>query len=347
MPRITRGRDGFTLIELLVVIAIIGVLMGLLLPAVQSAREAARRMQCTNNLRQLGLGLINYESANGAFPPKSIQTGVGTNIPTTAYDWGTSARLLPFLEQGAMFDGINFNFKYLDPSDATIGAMSINIFLCPSEPNPEPILFRGYYYGVNNYAWCVGDWYVYGGMDGPTTRSAFATNRSRRVAEILDGTSQTIFASEVKTYQPQLRHCFGDGSGGTFPNLSNPNANPDQASSLAFLTSDSTFGHCTMIAEGHTRWVKGDSYHGGFTTALTPNTKVVGSQNLDLDLTSIDEDDGGPTYAAITARSYHPGGVNSLFGDGSVRFVKSSISPATWRALGTIRGNEVVSSDAY
>src|SRR4051812_21500043 len=108
-------RRGFTPIELLVVIAIIGVLIALVLPAVQAAREAARRVQCTNNLKQLGLGLMNYESTNGAFPPKSIQTGVGTNIPTTAFDWGTSARILPFMEQGAIFDSINFSFKYLDP----------------------------------------------------------------------------------------------------------------------------------------------------------------------------------------------------------------------------------------
>jgi prepilin-type processing-associated H-X9-DG protein len=103
-----------------------------------------------------------------------------------------------------------------------------------------------------------------------------------------------------------------------------------------------------MIAEGHTRWVKGDSYHGGFTTVLPPNTIARGGpQQLDLDLASIDEDDGGPTYAAITSRSYHPGGVNVLFGDGSVKFVKSSIHWTTWRALGTIGGGEVVSSDAF
>ncbi|WP_165223972.1 DUF1559 domain-containing protein [Aquisphaera insulae] len=340
-------RRGFTLIELLVVIAIIAVLIALLLPAVQAAREAARRIQCTNNLKQLGLGLMNYESMSGAFPPKSIQTGVGTNIPTTAFDWGTSARLLPFMEQGAMFNAINFSFKYLAPSEATVGGMTVAVLLCPSEPNTQRLLFRGYYYGVNSYAWCVGDWYVYGGMNGPDTRSAFATNRSRRIADITDGSSQTVFAAEVRTYQPQLRHCFPEGSGGTFPNLSSPSIVPDVASSLAFITSPSTFGQCQMIAEGHTRWVKGDSYHGGFTTALPPNTSVIGPQGLDLDLASIDEDDGGPTYAAITSRSYHPGGVNVLFGDGRIQFIKGSINGTVWRALGTIRGGEVVSSDSY
>ncbi|WP_422929714.1 DUF1559 domain-containing protein [Singulisphaera sp. PoT] len=343
----TRRQRGFTLIELLVVIAIIAVLIGLLLPAVQAAREAARRIQCTNNLKQLGLGMMNYETVNGAFPPKSIQTGIGTNIPATAFDWGTSARLLPFMEQGAMFNTINFSFKYLAPAEATVGSMTLNVLLCPSEPRRQPILFRGYYYGVNSYAWCVGDWYVYGGMNGPPTRSAFATNVSRRIADITDGGSQTVFAAEVKTYQPQLRHCFGDGSGGTFPSLNSPSSTLDPAASLALITSPTTFGQCQMIAEGHTRWVKGDSYHGGFTTALPPNTKVIGPQGLDLDLASIDEDDGGPTYAAITSRSYHPGGVNALFGDGHIQFIKATVNFHTWRALGTIGGGEVVSGDSF
>ncbi|AGA28715.1 DUF1559 domain-containing protein [Singulisphaera acidiphila] len=340
-------RHGFTLIELLVVIAIIAVLIALLLPAVQAAREAARRMQCTNNLKQLGLGLMNYETVNGAFPPKSIQTGIGTAVPTTAFDWGTSARLLPFMEQGPLFNSINFSFKYLDVAESTVGSMSLNVLLCPSEPRREPILFRGYYYGVNSYAWCVGDWYVYGGMSGPPPRCGFATNLSRRLADILDGASQTVFASEVRTYQPQLRHCFGDGSGGTFPTLNNPASTLDLAASIALITSSSTFGQCQMIAEGHTRWVKGDSYHGGFTTVLPPNTRALGPQNLDLDLTSIDEDDGGPTYAAITSRSYHPSGVNALFGDGRVQFIKNTIHFQSWRSLGTIGGGEIVSSDGY
>ena len=346
MARLAR-RDAFTLIELLVVIAIIAVLIALLLPAVQAAREAARRIQCTNNIKQLGLGLMNYESVNNAFPPKSIQTGVGTNVPATAYDWGTSVRIMPFMEQGAIFNSINFNFKYLDSSDSTVGSMSLNVLICPSEPRRQPILFRGNYYGVNSYAWCVGDWFVYGGIGGADTRSAFATNRSRRVADITDGTSQTAFAAEVKTYQPQLRHCFGDGSGGTFPSLGGPSSTLDLAGSLALVTSPATYGQCQMIAEGHTRWVKGDSYHGGFTTALPPNAKAIGPQQLDLDLASIDEDDGGPTYAAITSRSYHPSGVNVLMGDASVRFVKNSIAWQTWRALGSIAGGEVVSADGF
>jgi prepilin-type processing-associated H-X9-DG protein len=101
-------------------------------------------------------------------------------------------------------------------------------------------------------------------------------------------------------------------------------------------------------ASGHTHWFNGNSFYDGFTTALAPNTPALaGTPLIDSDISSNDEDDGGPTYAAITSRSYHPGGVNALFGDGSVHFVKGTLNWQTWRALGTIASGEVVSSDSY
>src|ERR1700760_4361194 len=109
-----RRRHGFTLIELLVVIAIIAVLIALLLPAVQAAREAARRIQCTNNLKQLGLGLANYERANGALPPQEVLLGVGTQSPAWKNMWGVTARVIPFMEQGPMYNAINFTNKVSD-----------------------------------------------------------------------------------------------------------------------------------------------------------------------------------------------------------------------------------------
>src|SRR5690348_9079303 len=137
LPTGRRSRRGFTLVELLVVIAIIGVLIGLLLPAVQAAREAARRMQCTNNLKQLGLALHNYEAVAGTLPPPYVQAGSGTTI-TWTNGWSAHGRVLPFMEQGALFNAINFTLRYSTPQNLTVSSMSIAVFLCPSEAQPEP-----------------------------------------------------------------------------------------------------------------------------------------------------------------------------------------------------------------
>jgi prepilin-type N-terminal cleavage/methylation domain-containing protein/prepilin-type processing-associated H-X9-DG protein len=344
-------RRGFTLIELLVVIAIIAVLIALLLPAVQSAREAARRIQCTNNLKQLGLALHNYESANGALPPQEVLAGVGTLSPVWKNMWGVTARLTPYMEQGNFYNAVNFYLKVSDLSNTTIVASTLSGLICPSEANPQPFMSSSSsgvvtYTGVTNYGWCEGDWYVYGGVGGLPNRSAFGVNMSRRFSAFVDGLSQTVVAAEVKAVQPEFRSCFPDGSGGTLPLLNNPSVIPDPTSSIAVVATASP--PCALKIMAHSTWANGNSDDDGFTTALPPNTRVlVGTPALDIDLHTINESDGGPTYAAVTARSYHPGGVNTLLGDGSVRFVKNSINGITWRALGTIAGSEVVSADSY
>ncbi len=156
-----------------------------------------------------------------------------------------------------------------------------------------------------------------------------------------------MVASEVKAYQPILKSCFANGSGGTFPGLNNPNLVPDPASSIQYIAAAAASGSC-KIDTAHVKWSIGSACYDGFTTALPPNTKSsVGTPAQDYDLDTIDENNGGPTYAAVTSRSYHPAGVNSLFGDGSVHFIKSSVAGITWRALGTIGGGEVISSDQY
>ncbi len=129
---------GFTLIELLVVIAIIGVLIGLLLPAVQAAREAARRVQCTNNLKQIGLGLHNYETSAGAFPPPMVLAGTG-NAVSWVSGWSAQARILPFMEQGPIFNSANFSLWKEEPQNLTVVRLVVDVLICPSEDRPEPV----------------------------------------------------------------------------------------------------------------------------------------------------------------------------------------------------------------
>ncbi len=333
----------FTLIELLVVIAIIGVLIALLLPAVQAAREAARRMQCTNNLKQIGLGLHNYESSVGAFPPAMVLSGSGTTVKWWG-SWSALARVLPYMEQGPMFNAINFTVDYQNPVNMTVTAENVSAFLCPSEIKPQ-VAPQGFgKSGVNTYGFCMGDWYVWGGFNGPINRSAFAPNSSRRFSDFSDGTSQTMVATEVKAYQANYQDCGG------LSRINVPNNVPDTSADPRSVAPEyDGGGSCRFGGGGHTEWMDGHVHQAGMTTAWTPNKKILGgpTKDRDMDINGQREVMGGPTYAAITARSYHPAGVNALFGDGSVRFLKDSIAGPTWRALGTIGGGEVISSDAY
>jgi len=334
----TPRRRGFTLIELLVVIAIIAVLISLLLPAVQAAREAARRIHCTNNLKQLGLAVMNYESANHALPPQQTMIIVGNAQPTSYSSWGISARLAPFMEMGPMYSAMNFSLKYSDGSNTTVSYLQVKYLLCPSESNPTPP--SGSLFGVSNYGWSVGDWYVFGGGGAIPNRSAFAVNVSRPLGAFTDGLSNSILAAEVRANQPLYKSCATPSgiSATSFP--------VDNATSAAFVTANYTNG-CKADA-GHIKWSIGSACYDGFTTALTPNYRMmVGNPAVDIDYDTNDENNGGPTYAAVTSRSYHSGGVNTLFGDGSVKFIKSSVSSTSWRALGTIAGGEVISADSF
>jgi prepilin-type N-terminal cleavage/methylation domain-containing protein/prepilin-type processing-associated H-X9-DG protein len=347
----SRGnRPGFTLIELLVVIAIIAVLISLLLPAVQAAREAARRIQCTNNLKQVGLAVHNYADAVGTLP---LGCAVFFDRAGTPFfnGWGITARILPYMEGLNVFNASNLSLANEAPQNDTAMRFGVATYFCPSDGrNQEIFVDDGQPRNNTNYAFNRGDWYVWGGLVSPLKpRSPFRANACVRIAGVTDGLSNTIFASEVKTHTPYLLNCGGL----TFAPVSaqpipGPNDGPATIAqytscggSLAELRADS----------GHAEWEDGNTSQAGFTTAWPPNTVTPGQFGVvavpDTDLIAIREENGGPTFAAVTARSFHPGGVNVLLGDGSVRFVKSTISGSIWRALGTVDGGEVISADSY
>jgi prepilin-type N-terminal cleavage/methylation domain-containing protein/prepilin-type processing-associated H-X9-DG protein len=336
---------GFTLIELLVVIAIIGLLLALLLPAVQAAREASRRVQCSNNMRQLGLAVHQYVDSTGVLPPSMVLAGSGTTV-AWSNGWSIHMRILPAIGQGPSFDALNFSVAYQQHENTTVTGQVIATFLCPSEANQQPTSHQTFgNVGVNNYGWNMGDWFVWGRFAGPSpNRAAFGPNQSLPWSAFRDGLSQTLLMAEVKAYQPYLRDCGGLSQINNPSNVPGPDANPMQ------VAPEYGGGNCTLKPDGHAEWVDGGVHHTGFTTAWRPNKRTPGGPNgsiPDLDINGQREKQGGPTFAAITARSYHPGGVNVLFGDGSVRFVKSSVNGTTWRALGTVAGGEVVSADSF
>jgi prepilin-type N-terminal cleavage/methylation domain-containing protein/prepilin-type processing-associated H-X9-DG protein len=345
MPR--TSRSGFTLIELLVVIAILTLIMALLLPAIQSAREAARRLHCSNNLRQLGLAVHQYESEIGTLPPSSLFQWRRGHL-----DWmsmqSVSLRVLMFLEQAPLHGA--FNFSSQDPAhNATVTSATIGVLICPSEINPQAVESESGPSGVTSYGWSMGDWYVFGGLTPLPGRAAFGPNLCRKLAAFSDGLSQTMLASEVLSRQYLRTDCGW---------LSRP-----VGLSPGKLVPQSGDSEGRLSKAGHTSWFDGGVDQTGVTSAYPPNATVTvempgedGDTSssvlrreflLDQDLMGIPESRGGPTYAAITSRSYHPGGVNMLLGDGSVRFVKNSISPPTWRALTTINAGEILGADAY
>ncbi len=341
-------QSGFTLIELLVVIAVIALLIALLLPAVQSAREAARRLQCQSNLKQIGLAMHNYETAIGSLPPSMCASGKGNTVIWTN-GWSALARVLPYSEQGSLFNSGNFTVWKEDPQNATTISQSLSLLICPSEIQQQVSTHDYGLAGVTNYGVNQGDWFVWGGFSGPQNRNAFGMNRSRRFAEFVDGTSQTLMAAEVRAYQAASNCRFT-----TLPSVNNPNNIPSPYANPFTVAPEYDNGICMTENqfEFHTEWSDGNVHAAGFTTAWPPNKAIIGRPlslypGMDLDLNGLNEELGGPTFAAINSRSYHPGGVNALLTDGSVRFVKSAIDGMLWRALGSVAGGEVIGSDSY
>lgn len=335
-------RRGFTLIELLVVIAIIAVLIALLLPAIQMAREAARRSQCVNNLKQLGLALHNYNDAFNCFPPPVT---IGLNMQTqtlTWHGWSGLARLLPQLDSGQKFDFVNFAHPYDHPTNTTMTSIPLNFFLCPSDPMANTHRSDEFHHNTN-YGFNRGEWYVWGGFANATRPSApFFVNSASRLRDIVDGTSKTLFMAEVKARFPYLRDCDS-----LLYAPANSTAPPAVDASPASVSQYTSCSGSFKADSGHSEWEDGHVHQTGFTTAWTPNRMSSGGLGTimnDVDLTGTREKNvtgTRATFSAVTARSYHSGGVNVLMGDGSAIFISDSIDGATWRAMGTVAGNEV------
>jgi prepilin-type N-terminal cleavage/methylation domain-containing protein/prepilin-type processing-associated H-X9-DG protein len=332
MPNLNRSpnpcrtpRSGFSLVELLVVIAIIGVLVALLLPAVQAAREAARRSSCSNNLKQIGIALQNYHDTYKRFPSSAC-------LPVGAKgdDWSAQARLLPFLEEQNLENLIDWNRPYnVQP---TVTRVRVSTYQCPSEIRDEErvdgaLTHYPLSYGINLGTWFVYDPNVQRGGPGfvfPNSRTSFTA--------LTDGSSKTLAFAECKAYTPYLR----DGA--------NPNASgadiPLTPADIAALGGD------FKRDSGHTEWVDGRAHQSGFTTTFTPNTEVHYTKNgevFDVDFNSSREGKTTTrlTYAVVTSRSHHTNVVNVLFADGSSRPIEESIELTVWRALSTRAGGEI------
>jgi len=313
-------RRGFTLIELLVVIAIIAVLISLLLPAVQSAREAARRAQCINNLKQLGIGMHNHHDSQGTFPPGAW------NSPSRTW----TMPILPYLEQQAMSNALNLNAPFYDLRNSTVTGAVVSAFLCPSDGgNTVPITTTvgggpwtrkkaNYVANWGNSHYDQGNPNPFSGPNGDVVpiRGAFRANSTTNppfsIRDFTDGTSNTMMMSEVIAAVPN----------GTLVDLRGDIWNNGKGSTMymAYTPPNSSI-----------RDQMNDTKDCAYPFQQNPPCSIGnGSQ---------------PDFAA--ARSHHSGGVNVLFADGSAKFIKDSVNIDIWRAISTKDGGEVVSSDQY
>jgi prepilin-type N-terminal cleavage/methylation domain-containing protein/prepilin-type processing-associated H-X9-DG protein len=360
--RSRRGNSGFTLIELLVVIAIIGVLIALLLPAVQAAREAARRAQCTNNLKQIGIALHNYETAVAAFP-----WGDG---PDLWNQWSSLALLTPYMEQYNVYSAINFDWGMQNPAtlaNTTAQRTQLSFLQCPSDIDrlTAPDGHNSYAANAGNAPASFYDWDNTGAFNGlfgwsgrppigpPMVPRLPTANEVKqkpvvRLADITDGTSNTAaFSERVKG--------IGWFANPTVVDRMNPSSTPvrlDKPSNANDLNTPQAFyQQCRSTGPNlpgaafspnfyafGSYWHNGGFGHSRYNHLMTPNSHSCNYSDTRW---------GGDSGGAYTASSRHPGGVNVGFADGSVKFIKATVSPQAWWGLGSRAGGEVVSADSY
>jgi prepilin-type N-terminal cleavage/methylation domain-containing protein len=336
-----RGRAaGFTLIELLVAIAIIGVLIALLVPAVQAAREAARRVQCQANLRQLGLALAHYESATGVYP-----FGVGADADnvisqiasTKSRRYSLHSQILPYLEQAPLFNQLNFYVQPFAPDmtgdptlvtgagpNETAARTVISVFLCPSDFDRMP----SRPWGQTNYRSCNG-----ASWSGRAGDGMFGQSTRIRTADIRDGLSNTAAMSERVRGHDDFVNL--DVNADLFRNAAPWTESTFRAWCQGLSDAEAaTLPRNSAVANSGMNWLEGNMTWTRYNHLLTPGSKSCAN---------------GLTWdgVAMTANSRHAKVVGLLLGDGSVRLVSHSVNARVWSALGTIAGGEVISNADY